>query len=102
MMYIKRFDGRGFDELRKIEAKVGVVKSANGSAMFRIGDTIAIAAVRGPRDLFPKFMQNPKSGILRCNYNMMPFSGMGERVRPGANRRAKEISLVTERSLSPV
>jgi len=99
-MYIKRFDGRGFDELRKIEAKVGVVKSANGSAMFRIGDTIAIAAVRGPRDLYPKFMQNPKSGILRCNYNMMSFS-VDERIRPGPSRRSREISLVTENALLP-
>jgi len=99
-MYIKRSDGRGFDELRKIEAKVGVVKSANGSAMFRIGDTIAIAAVRGPRDLYPKFMQNPKSGILRCNYNMMSFS-VDERIRPGPSRRSREISLVTENALLP-
>src|SRR3989338_2978909 len=100
MMYVKRSDGRGFDELRKIEAKVGVVKSANGSAMFRIGDTIAIAAVRGPRDLYPKFMQNPKSGILRCNYNMMSFS-VDERIRPGPSRRSREISLVTENALLP-
>ena len=99
-MYVKRSDGRGFDELRKIEAKVGVVKSANGSAMFRIGDTIAIAAVRGPRDLYPKFMQNPKSGILRCNYNMMSFS-VDERIRPGPSRRSREISLVTENALLP-
>ncbi len=99
-MYSKRIDGRDFDELRKIEAKIGVVKSANGSAMFRIGDTIAIAAVRGPRDLYPKFMQNPKSGILRCNYNMMSFS-VDERIRPGPSRRSKEISLVTESALLP-
>ena len=99
-MYSKRIDGRGFDELRKIEAKVGVVKSANGSAMFKIGDTIAIAAVRGPRDLYPRFMQNPKSGILRCNYNMMSFS-VDERIRPGPSRRSREISLVTENALLP-
>jgi len=100
MSYTKRFDGRGFDELRKIEAKVGVVKSADGSAMFKIGDTIAIAAVRGPRDLYPRFMQNPKRGTLRCNYNMMSFS-VDERIRPGPSRRSKEISLVTENALMP-
>ena len=33
---------------------------------------------------------------------MMPFSGAGERVRPGQNRRAKEISMVTEKALLPV
>ena len=102
MVYNKRNDGRAFDETRDIEAKAGVIKRADGSAYFGIGKTAAYAAVYGPRDLFPRFMQNPKRGVLRCNYNMMPFSGMGERVRPGANRRAKEISMVTEKALSPV
>lgn len=102
MSYKKRFDGRKFDELREIEAKVGVVKNADGSAYFRIGKTIAYAAVYGPRDLYPKFLQNPEKGLLRCNYNMMPFSGSGERVRPGPSRRSREISHVTENALSPV
>ena len=102
MTYTKRLDGRKFDEPRKIEAKVGVIKAADGSAMFRIGDTIAYAAVYGPRNLYPKFLQNPEKGTLRCNYNMMPFSSKGDRVRPGQNRRAKEISMVTEKALLPV
>jgi exosome complex component RRP41 len=102
MSYDKRFDKRAFDETRPIEAKAGVIKNADGSAWFKIGNTEAYAAVYGPRDLFPKFLQNPSTGILRCNYNMMPFSGMGERVRPGQNRRAKEISMVTEKALLPV
>ena len=33
---------------------------------------------------------------------MMPFSGSGERIRPGQNRRAKEISMVTQKSILPV
>src|SRR3989338_4140184 len=102
MAYSQRIDGRKFDELRKIEAQAGVIKNADGSAYFRIGNTIAHAAVYGPRELFPKFLQNPKKGLLRCNYNMMPFSGMGERVRPGPSRRSKEISMVTKNALDPV
>lgn len=102
MKYTKRFDGRKFDELRPMEAKVGVVKNAVGSAMFKIGKTIAVAAVYGPKDLFPKFLQDPKSAKLRCHYNMMAFSGSGDRVRPGTSRRSKEISLVMENSLLPV
>ena len=102
MTYTKRFDGRAFDETRPITAKVGIIKNAIGSAMFQIGKTQAIAAVYGPRDLHPKFMQNPGTGILRCHYNMMPFSGHGERVRPGGNRRSKELSMVTTKALSPV
>lgn len=103
MDYNKRLDGRDFDELRPMEAKAGVIKKADGSAYFRMGKTIAYAAVYGPREMFPKFMQNPKKGVLRCNYNMMPFSGAGgDRVRPGPSRRSKEISAVTEKALSAV
>lgn len=102
MSYTKRYDGRKFNELRPIEAKAGVIKRADGSAYFKIGNTVAYAAVYGPRELHPKFLQNPERGILRCSYNMMPFSGQGERVRPGQNRRAREIALVTEKALLPV
>lgn len=102
MTYKQRIDGRKFDEMRKIEAKVGVIPRADGSAMFKIGNTWAYAAVYGPRNLHPKFMQDPQTGILRCSYNMMPFSSSGERVRPGGSRRSKEISLVTQKALLPV
>lgn len=102
MPYNKRFDGRKFDELREISAEVGVVPNADGSAKFKIGKTIAYAAVYGPRVLHPRFLQNPTKGVLRCNYNMMSFSGSGERVRPGPSRRSKEISHITEKALEPV
>jgi len=102
MAYTKRVDGRGMDEVRKMEAKVGVIKRADGSALFKIGNTWAYAAVYGPRNLHPRFMQDPSKGVLRCFYNMMPFSSFNDRVRPGASRRSKEISLVTEKALLPV
>lgn len=102
MSYDKRLDGRKFDETRPIEAKVGVIKNADGSGYFKIGNTTAYAAVYGPKNLHPKFLANPTKGVLRCHYNMMPFSGMGNRVRPGANRRAKEISMVTKNALLPI
>jgi len=102
MMTYKRTDGRKLDEMRPMSAKVGVIPNAQGSAEFKIGNTKALAAVYGPRELHPKFLQNPEHGFLRCNYNMMPFSGAGDRVRPGTNRRSKEISFVMERALRPV
>ncbi len=102
MVYNKRLDGRKIDELRPIEAKAGIIKNADGSAYFKMGNTIAYAAVYGPRELFPKFMQDPKKGRLRCYYSMMPFSGAGERVRPGPSRRSKEISMVTQNALLPL
>lgn len=102
MPYNERHDGRKPEETRPIEIKAGVIPNANGSAFFKIGKTEAYAAVYGPRDLHPKFMQDPAGGVLRCSYNMMPFSGIGDRVRPGANRRSKEISMVMENAIRPV
>lgn len=102
MAYKERKDKRKFDEPRKMEAKVGIIPNADGSASFKIGNTWAYAAVYGPRNLHPKFLQDPSKGVLRCNYNMMPFSSSGERVRPGSSRRSKEISLVTQKALLPV
>ena len=96
----KRPDGRKLEETRKIEAKVGVVPNADGSAMFAFGNTIAIAAVYGPKQLHPQHLQNPKTGVLRCNYSMLSFS-VTERIRPGPNRRGMEIGKVTEWSLLP-
>lgn len=102
MVYKKRLDGRKDDELRPIEAKAGVIPNAAGSGSFRIGKTWALAAVYGPRELFPKFLQDPQKGLLRCYYNMLPFSGSGERIRPGGNRRSQEIAMVMAHSLEPV
>ncbi|MBM3247549.1 exosome complex exonuclease Rrp41 [Candidatus Pacearchaeota archaeon] len=101
MAYTKRFDGRKLDELRPIQAKVGVIPNADGSALFGQGDTIAIAAVYGPKILNPKHQQNPEKGVLRVHYNMLSFS-VGERIKPGVSRRSQEISKVTEWALTPL
>ena len=97
----KRPDGRKVDELRKITAKVGVVPNADGSAMFGFGDTVAIAAVYGPKKMHPQHSQNPERGTLRCTYNMLSFS-VTERIRPGPSRRSMEISKITEWAIQPV
>src|SRR3989344_4741830 len=99
-MAVKRSDGRKYNELRKMTAKIGVVPNADGSALFAFGDTIAIAAVYGPRKLHPQHMQNPSTGILRVNYDLLSFS-VYDRKRPGPSRRSQEISKVTEWALLP-
>lgn len=97
----ERLDGRKMDETRKIEAKIGVIPNADGSAMFAFGDTIAIAAVYGPKKMHPQHQQDPEKGTLRCDYTMMSFS-VTERARPGPNRRSTEISKIIEWALEPV
>jgi len=97
----KRPDGRKTDEIRPMKAKVGIVPNADGSAMFSFGDTIAIAAVYGPRKMHPQHQQDPEKGTLRCTYSMLSFS-VTERIRPGPNRRSTEISKISQWSLEPV
>lgn len=100
-MAVKRPDGRKTDEMRPIKAKVGVVPNADGSAMYQSGDTIAIAAVYGPRKMHPAHKQDPSKSVLRCTYNMNSFS-VSDRIRPGFSRRSIEISKITEWALAPV
>lgn len=101
MAAYKRPDGRTLTEMRKMTAKVGVIPNADGSAMFSFGDTVAIAAVYGPRLLHPQHMQDPGTGILRVNYDLLSFS-VYDRKKPGPSRRSQEISKVTEFALLPV
>ncbi|MEX0920930.1 MAG: exosome complex exonuclease Rrp41 [Candidatus Pacearchaeota archaeon] len=97
----KRPDGRKIDEIRPMKAEVGVVPKADGSAKFSFGDTVAIAAVYGPKKMHPRHEQDPEKGTLRCNYNMLSFS-VTDRIRPGPSRRSKEISKITGWAIEPV
>ncbi|MBI5061227.1 MAG: exosome complex exonuclease Rrp41 [Candidatus Aenigmarchaeota archaeon] len=96
-----RIDGRKFDELRPIETKVGVLKNADGSAYFKLGNSFAVAGVYGPRTVHPKHMEESERAILRTRYSMAAFSTT-TRSRPGPNRRSTEISMVIREALTPV
>lgn len=97
----ERVDGRSPDEPRTMKAKVGIIPNADGSAMYQSGETIAIAAVYGPRKMHPQHKQNPEKGVLRCTYSMNSFS-VHDRIKPGPNRRSTEISKIIEWALEPV
>ena len=97
----ERPDGRKFDEMRPIKAKVGIIPNADGSAMYQSGDTIAYAAVYGPKEHHPRNQRNPAAGTLRCTYNMLSFS-VSDRIKPGPSRRSSEFSKITEWALAPV
>jgi len=97
----KRLDGRGFDEIRNIKMEVSVLDRAQGSAYMEWGKNKVIVGVYGPRELHPKFLQDPTKAMLRCIYNLAPFS-VEERKKPGPDRRSVEISKVTAEALSSV
>ncbi|MDO9536995.1 MAG: exosome complex exonuclease Rrp41 [Thermoplasmata archaeon] len=96
-----RLDGRKADELRPIKIQAGVLDNADGSAYLEWGNNKVLVAVYGPREAQPKYLQNPAKAIVQVTYNMAAFSS-DERVRPGPNRRATEISKITAEALENV
>ncbi len=94
----RRIDGRRPDELRPIKMRVGVLTRADGSAYLQWGKNKVLAAVYGPREVFPKHLQDPERALLRARYNMASFS-VEERKRPGPDRRSIELSKVISEAL---
>ena len=97
-----RVDGRKPEELRPITIKVGILERADGSALIEWGKNRIIAAVYGPRSAHPKHLAMPHEALVRCKYDMAPFSTSGERKKPGPDRRSIELSKVIEEALKPV
>lgn len=95
-----RVDGRKPDEYRETKMEVGVLEEADGSAMVETGNTRVIASVFGPQKLHPRHLQESDRAVIKMRYNMAPFS-VDDRMRPGPNRRAKEIGLVAKKALEP-
>ncbi len=96
-----REDGRKPDQLRPIKIEAGVLHNADGSAYVEWGKNKVLAAVYGPREVHPKFLQDSTKAIVQVTYNMAAFS-VDDRIRPGPNRRATEISKIIGEALEYV
>ncbi|MDI3482288.1 MAG: exosome complex component [Candidatus Methanomethylophilaceae archaeon] len=97
----KRLDGRTANELRPIKIEAGVLPNADGSAYLEIGKNKVLAAVYGPRECHPRHLQDPTKAIVQCKYNMQAYS-VGDRKRPGPDRRSVEISKIISDALESV
>ena len=101
----KRLDGRGVDDLRKIDAEVGVLPRAHGSSLFTRGQTQALGAatlgtamdanaVRG--------LSGEEKRTFFLHYNFPGFC-VGEARRPmGPSRRDIGHGALAEAALAPV
>ncbi|KZX14846.1 ribonuclease PH [Methanobrevibacter cuticularis] len=96
----KRDDGRAFDEIRPLKIEAGVLERADGSAYLEVGGNKILVAVYGPRESYIRRLLRPNTGVIRCRYNMAPFS-VDDRKRPGPDRRSIEISKITAEALRP-
>jgi len=95
-----REDGRTYNTLRNMKLEVGVLNNADGSAYIECGNNKIIVGVYGPRELYSKKHSKPDGAVLRCKYNMAPFS-VTERKRPGPDRRSTEISKLISEAITP-
>lgn len=95
-----RGDGRSPTTFRNMKMKVGILNNADGSAYIECGGNKILVGVYGPRELHSKKHSKPDGAVLRCKYNMAPFSVV-ERKRPGNDRRSTEISKLISEAITP-
>ncbi len=100
-----RVDGRGFDEIRSIQSRVGILPRTHGSALFTRGETQALATTTlgTPRDeqrVETLLGETTKSFML--HYSFPPFSVGEVRMLRGPSRREIGHGNLAERALSKV
>jgi polyribonucleotide nucleotidyltransferase len=100
-----RIDGRGFDDIRKIDCMVGILPRTHGSALFTRGETQALATTTlgTPRDeqrVETLLGETTKSFML--HYSFPPFSVGEVRMLRGPSRREIGHGNLAERALSKI
>jgi polyribonucleotide nucleotidyltransferase len=102
----KRIDGRGPDDIREIEIKLGVLPRAHGSAIFRRGETQALvsATLGTPRDvqLVEYFGVEGEAKRFMLHYNFPPFSSGEVKPIKGPSRREIGHGYLAEKALAPL
>jgi ribonuclease PH len=69
-----RLDGRRAGELRKIHCKLGVIDKADGSAYVEQGNTKALVAVYGPREVVFRSRAEHDRAIVNAEFGVASFS----------------------------
>ncbi len=102
----RRIDGRGFDEVRPLDAAVGILPRTHGSALFSRGETQALATITlgtiSDAQAMDALAGGPDEKRFMLHYNFPPYS-VGEVRRIGSpGRREIGHGSLAERSLVPV
>jgi polyribonucleotide nucleotidyltransferase len=101
----QRVDKRGFEEIRPLSAKVGVLPRIHGSAIFSRGATQVLSiATLGPLSL-QQWIENPEGEFMKRyihHYSMPPYS-VGETGRSGfVSRREIGHGALAEKAIEQV
>ena len=92
----KRVDKRGFLECRPVQVVPNVIKKAEGSAMVKWGDTVALAGVK--TQLGTPFPDTPNSGVITVNAELSPISSPTRESGP-PGPEAVELARVVDRGI---
>ncbi len=102
-----RSDGRGADQLRKIDYVLDIAPHATASVLIGFGNTRVICSAM-IQDEVPRWMkvQNVPGGWLTAEYSMLPYSTLDRKERDGSrgrpDGRSIEIQRLIGRSLRAV
>jgi polyribonucleotide nucleotidyltransferase len=101
-----RCDGRAIDQVRDLEAEVGLLPRSHGSSLFRRGETQALClATLAPLEeaqMLDAYTGGEQEKRFILHYNFPPFS-VGETGRTGSpGRREIGHGALAERSVEPV
>lgn len=92
----KRVDGRAFDQFRTVTVEKGMIKTANGSAMVKIGGTQVMVGVKIERG--EPFPDQPEEGVLIVNAELLPMAS--PTFEPGPpSEEAIELARVVDRGI---
>ncbi|MEM1597760.1 MAG: exosome complex protein Rrp42 [Pyrobaculum sp.] len=91
-----RVDGRALDQTRDVEIKVGVVKTADGSAEVKLGKTHVVAGVKV--GLGQPFPDAPDEGVLVVSAEVLPHASPYTEVGP-PDESAIELARVVDRGI---
>lgn len=91
-----RFDGRDFESFRPIDVQRSVIRTAEGSAVAKVGQTSVLVAVKF--DVVKPFADRPKEGVMMMNSELLPTAS--PEFEPGPpNENSIELARVVDRGL---
>ncbi len=101
----KRIDGRGISDIRKLSARVGLLSTAHGSAVFQRGETqvLNVTTLGMPKmDQLLDTIAPETNKRYMHHYNFPPYSTGEPGAMRGPKRREIGHGLLAERALFPV
>ena len=101
----KRPDGRGLDEIRALDCKVGSLPCTHGSAVFTRGETQSLSVVTLGTSVDEQrieSLEGEKFKKFMLHYNFPPFSVGEVKFMRGPSRRDLGHGTLAEKALTPV